>query len=221
MKENNEGFEKLYTDEIADIYDAEQQILKALPKMIQAASSTELKQALEEHRSATQGQVKRLDQIFSELGEHPSKKCKGMAGLLAEGEEVLKEDFEPMVKDAAIIAAAQRVEHYEIAAYGTARTFASYLGHDKAVKLLQQTLDEEKDADRLLTELAYSSVNLGAMSETGDDEDEGDREEEAEDGQEETTVGRSGNSRTARSTPPRSQRAPARGGRSPRSKAGT
>jgi ferritin-like metal-binding protein YciE len=215
-----EDFGRLFADEIADIYDAEQQILKALPKMIQAASSTELKEGLEEHRSATQGQVKRLDQIFSELGERPSKKCKGMAGLLAEGDEFLNEDFPPVVKDAGIIAAAQRVEHYEIAAYGTARTFAKYLGNERAVKLLQQTLDEEKDADRLLTELAYSSVNLEAMSQTGDEENEQDREEETEE-EEETTVGRSGNAHTARSGTPRSaQRGPTHGGRSPRSKAG-
>jgi ferritin-like metal-binding protein YciE len=214
-----QDFEKLFTDEVADIYDAEQQILKALPKMIDGASNAELKSALQDHLSETQRQVKRLDEIFSELGERPSKKCKGMAGLLAEGEEILKEDFPPVVKDAGIIAAAQRVEHYEIAAYGTARTFATYLGYDQMVKLLQVTLDEEKDADRVLTELAYSSINVEALSETGDESDES-QEEEPEG--EEMTSERPGKARAERSGSMRTNaRTPERRARSRRSKAGT
>ena len=214
-----QDFEKLFIDEVADIYDAEQQILKALPKMIDAVSNGELRNALEQHLSATQRQVKRLDQIFSEIGERPSKKCKGMAGLLAEGEEMLKEDYPPIVKDAGIIAAAQRVEHYEIAAYGTARTFATYLGNDRAVKLLQATLDEEKDADRVMTELAYSSINLEALSESGDDEDAEPDEEDNE--EEEVTSGRGNTGRGANSSTSRpAQRTPERRTRSTRSKAG-
>lgn len=168
-------FEKMFTEELADIYDAEQQILKALPKMIQAVASPELREALEDHRVQTEGQVQRLEQIFSELGEQPKKKCKGMAGLIAEGEDVMKEDLEPMVMDAAIIGAAQKVEHYEIAAYGTARTFAAYLGNERAIELLEETLEEEKEADSLLTQIAESSVNPEAVSEEGemDEEEEG------------------------------------------------
>jgi ferritin-like metal-binding protein YciE len=129
--------EKLFSEELADLYDAEQQILKALPKMIDAASSSELQDALQQHRSVTERQVQRLDQIFRELGGRPEKRCKGMAGLIAEGEDLLKEDFDGHVKDAGIIGAAQKVEHYEIAGYGTARTFAEFLGNEKAVQLLQ------------------------------------------------------------------------------------
>src|SRR5437868_434829 len=142
----SKDFEELFSDELADIHDAERQILKALPKMIKAASSSQLQQALEQHLSVTEKQVERLEEIFSTM-ETPSKKtCKGMAGLLAEGEHLLKEDLEPDVRDAGIIAAAQKVEHYEMAAYGSARTFAMYLGNDRAVELLQETLDEEKEA---------------------------------------------------------------------------
>ena len=159
-----QNFEKLFADELADIYDAEQQILKALPKMIEAVSSDELREALEDHRMQTEGQVQRLEQIFAEIGEQPKKKCKGMAGLLAEGEEMIKEDLEPELKDAALIGAAQKVEHYEIAAYGTARTFAAYLGNERAIELLEETLEEEKEADQLLTQIAESSVNPEAAS---------------------------------------------------------
>jgi ferritin-like metal-binding protein YciE len=167
-------FEKLFGEELADIYDAEQQILKALPKMIDGVTSTELRNALEQHLTVTEGQVRRLDQIFKELGGHKQKKCKGMAGLIAEGEEILKEDHPPHVKDAAIIGAAQKVEHYEMAAYGTVRTFAAFLGNEQAVQLLQETLDEEKEADELLSDLAESSVNPEAAMETGEgDEDSG------------------------------------------------
>lgn len=180
-------FEKLFAEELADIYDAEQQILKALPKMIKASSSPELQEALEQHRLMTEGQVRRLDQIFSELGNRPHKKCKGMAGLIAEGEETMEEDLEPDVKDAALIGAAQKVEHYEIAAYGTARTFAAFLGNETAVDLLEQTLEEEKEADILLTQIAESQVNIEAVAEVGEEEA---GEETRGTGRKRTTTGR-------------------------------
>jgi ferritin-like metal-binding protein YciE len=161
----SEALQKLLTNELADLYDAEQQIIKALPKMIDQCSSSELKQALQDHFSVTQKQVTRLEQIFRELGEKPSKKCKGMAGILSEGDEILKEDLEESTLDAGIIGAAQKVEHYEIASYGTARTLAEYLGNDTAARLLEQTLSEEKEADALLTEIAESSINVEAAEE--------------------------------------------------------
>lgn len=190
----DQPFAKLFSEELADIYDAEQQILKALPQMIKTASALELQEALEHHRLQTEGQVRRLEQIFRELGEQPKKKCKGMAGLLAEGEENLAEDLEPHVKDAAIIGAAQKVEHYEIPAYGTARTFAAFLGNDSAVELLEQTLEEEKEADMLLTQIAESQVNVEAAA-----EDEG-AEEEIEE-MEETESRSTSRERTGRSRP--------------------
>jgi ferritin-like metal-binding protein YciE len=172
-----ETLKKLFTHELQDLYDAEQQILKALPKMIDESSSGELQQALEQHRTVTERQVQRLEQIFTSLGEdRQGKKCKGMAGLISEGEDLLKEDFEDSAKDAGIIGAAQRVEHYEIAAYGTARTLAQYLGENEAADLLEQTLDEEKEADQLLTQIAESSVNSQAASREGEGEDEEDDE---------------------------------------------
>jgi len=160
-----EALQKLLTNELADLYDAEQQIIKALPKMIDECSSTELQEALQEHLTVTQKQVTRLDQIFRDLGEKPSKKCKGMAGIISEGEELLNEDFEESTKDAGIIGAAQKVEHYEIASYGTARTLAEFLGNQRAAQLLEQTLEEEKEADKLLTQIAESSINSEASEE--------------------------------------------------------
>lgn len=160
-----EALQKLFTDEVADLYDAEHQILKALPKMIEQSSSAELQRALREHLSVTQKQVTRLDQILKQLGEKPGKKCKGIAGIIAEGDEMLKEDLEDSTKDAAIIGAAQKVEHYEIASYGTARTLAEFLGNDRAAQLLAETLEEEKEADELLTQIAESSINVEAASE--------------------------------------------------------
>jgi ferritin-like metal-binding protein YciE len=168
----DQQFEKLFAAELADLYDAENQILKALPKIIEKVSSPELQEALENHRIQTEGHVRRLDEIFENLGERPTKKCKGMAGLLAEGEETMKEDFEDHVMDAAIIGDCQRVEHYEIAAYGTARTFANFIGNEEAVRLLEETLDEEKEADSLLTQIAESHVNMEAAGEEGEEEEE-------------------------------------------------
>jgi ferritin-like metal-binding protein YciE len=164
---NQDGFYKLYIEELKDLYSAETQLTKALPKMAKAASSDELRQAMEKHLAETEGHVKRLEQIFEKLERSPrGKRCKGMAGLIEEGSELLKEkgEMEAEVLDAGLIAAAQRVEHYEIAAYGTARTFAQRLGHQEAAQLLQQTLDEEYATDRKLTALAEGGINQEAQA---------------------------------------------------------
>src|SRR6202040_1690976 len=150
-----ERFRQLYIDELKDLYSAENQLVKALPKMAEAASSDELRQGFEQHLEQTKGQVQRLEKIFKALGESPkSKKCKGMEGLVEEGSEVIDEDFEGSLMDAALIGAAQRVEHYEIAAYGTVCAFAEELGETEQASLLTETLEEEKETDEKLTELA-------------------------------------------------------------------
>ncbi|HEV7669744.1 MAG TPA: ferritin-like domain-containing protein [Thermoanaerobaculia bacterium] len=152
--------QQLFVHELKDIYSAEHQILKALPKMIKAASNDDLSTALEEHRQVTEKQVERLETVLREIDENGrGQKCKGMEGLLEEGSDLLKEDASAEVLDAGIIAAAQKVEHYEIAAYGTLVSFARRLGHAKAATLLEQSLAEEKEADQKLTEVAESSVN--------------------------------------------------------------
>src|SRR5215471_538047 len=146
---------QLYVDELKDLYKAETQLTKALPKMAKASSNTELREAFEEHLRQTSEQVSRLEQIFDLLEEKPTgKKCLGMEGLVKEGAETMREEYEDAVMDAAIIGAAQRVEHYEIAGYGTVRDMARLLGEDDHVSLLEQTLDEEKETDQKLTELA-------------------------------------------------------------------
>jgi ferritin-like metal-binding protein YciE len=151
----NEGLKELYIDELKDLYSAENQLVKALPKMAKAASSEELRQGFEEHLEQTKEHVARLEEIFEALGENPKgKKCVGMEGLVKEGSEMISEDFEDAVKDAGLIGAAQRVEHYEIAAYGTAAEFARTLGESEHVSLLEETLEEEKETDEKLTELA-------------------------------------------------------------------
>lgn len=153
----------LYVDVLKDLYDAENQILKALPKMAKAASSTELQEGFQEHLQQSEGHVERLEQVFEFAGEPAKrKKCKAMEGLLEEGKELLESDSDPEVLDAGMIAAAQKVEHYEIAGYGCARAYAQLLGENEAVELLQQTLDEERRADEKLTELAMSQINLAA-----------------------------------------------------------
>jgi len=152
--------QQLFVHELKDIYSAEHQILKALPKMIKAASNDDLSTALEEHRQVTERQVERLETVLSGIDETGrGRKCKGMEGLLEEGKALLKEDATSQVLDAGIIAAAQKVEHYEIAAYGTLVSFARRLGHNKAATLLEQSLAEEKEADQKLSEVAESSVN--------------------------------------------------------------
>ncbi|HEX3544301.1 MAG TPA: ferritin-like domain-containing protein [Candidatus Acidoferrum sp.] len=174
----HQALRELYVDELKDIYNAENQLVKALPKMAKAATSDELRTGFEEHLEQTRGHVQRLEQIFKELGEKPSgKKCKGMEGLVAEGQEMMGEDFEDDVMDAALISAAQRVEHYEIAAYGTVRTYAELLGEDTAVQLLEQTLEEEKETDQKLTDMA-SEINVKAMGEGSEEGSEEDEEEE-------------------------------------------
>lgn len=153
----------LYVDELRDLYDAENQLVKALPKMAEGSTSEELRRGFEEHLEQTRGHVQRLEQIFERLGEKAKgKKCKGMEGVVKEGSEVLDEDMNEDVKDAAIIGAAQRVEHYEIAGYGTARTHADLLGLDEDARLLEQTLEEEKETDQKLTELA-DNINVEAQ----------------------------------------------------------
>lgn len=153
----------LLLDQIQDLYGAENQLIKALPKMAKAASTESLRNAFQEHLETTRQQKKRLEQVFAELDKKPkAKKCKGMEGLLEEGKEMMEEDAEPAIRDAGLIAAAQRVEHYEIAGYGTVRTLAQQLGLEKAAQLLQQTLDEEGYTDQRLTDLAESQVNIEA-----------------------------------------------------------
>src|SRR6266513_311144 len=159
--------QKLYTDELRDLYNAENQLVKALPKMAKAASSEDLKDAFEKHLEQTKGHVKRLEQVFEALGEKPKgKTCRAMKGLIEEGSEILKEEGEESILDAGIIVAAQKVEHYEIAGYGSARAFAHLLGQNKAAELLQATLDEESKTNEILNKLAESVVNPEALMET-------------------------------------------------------
>ncbi|HEY4933893.1 MAG TPA: ferritin-like domain-containing protein [Terriglobales bacterium] len=158
----------LFVDELRDIYSAEKQLTKALPKMAKAAASEELRNGFTAHLEQTRGHVERMEQIFEALGERASgKKCAGMTGLIAEGSEVMDEDFEGDVMDAALIAAAQRVEHYEIAAYGTLCAFADLLGQSQYASLLRQTLEEEKQTDQKLTELS-EEINSAANVQVSD-----------------------------------------------------
>lgn len=167
-----EGLRELYVEELKDLYNAENQLVKALPKMAKAASSDELRQGFEEHLEQTKGHVQRLEKIFQALGENPKgKKCKGMEGLVDEGSEVMGEDFEGALMDAAIIGAAQRVEHYEIAAYGTVCAFAEQLGETEQNSLLNETLEEEKETDAKLTQLAQQ-INAQANEEAEQEEPE-------------------------------------------------
>lgn len=161
---NLDSLRKLYVHELKDLYSAEKQIIDALPRMISGAGNPDLKKALKEHLDVTQKQVKRLDKVFADLEFSPrGSKCGGMEGLLKEGASLLKEKTDPDVLDAAIIAAAQRVEHYEIAAYGVARTYAEKLGDYAAADLLQKSLEEEAQADRHLSRLAERTINFQAM----------------------------------------------------------
>jgi ferritin-like metal-binding protein YciE len=157
-----DSLRELYVNELKDLYNAETQLVKALPKMAKGSSNAELRQGFEEHLRQTSEHVSRLEQIFDLLGEKPTgKKCLGMEGLVKEGAETLSEDYEGALMDAAIIGAAQRVEHYEIAGYGTVRAFAELLGENEHVSLLEQTLKEEKQTDAKLTQLA-EQINLEA-----------------------------------------------------------
>ena len=167
------GFKDLFELELKDLYSAEKQLTKALPKMAKAATNEELKEAFESHLEETEGQIERLEKILDQLGVSYGRveKCKAMEGLIEEGKKVMEEGLEPAVLDAALIAAAQRVEHYEMAGYGCARTFAQQLGHQDIADLLQETLDEEGNADKKLTDIAESVVNQEAeTAKAGDDE---------------------------------------------------
>src|SRR4029453_6037991 len=165
MAEAKNPLEELLIDELKDIYSAENQIVKALPKMAKAASSPELKRAFERHLEETRRQVERLDQIGQGLDTKlTGKKCKGMEGLIEEGKEIIEEDIDDNAKNAGLIGPAQKAEHYQIAAYGTARTHAELLGYTKAAKLLQQTLDEEGATDKKLTQLAKTIINAEAAA---------------------------------------------------------
>jgi ferritin-like metal-binding protein YciE len=159
-----ENLQQLFLKELRDLYSAENQITEALPKLIDAAQHSELKNALQEHLNVTQTQISRLEQIFQQLNEKATgETCKGMKGLIKEGDEIVSQGGDPSTIDAGIISAAQRVEHYEMAGYGTVRTYAELLGYDEMARLLQQTLDEEEEADQTLTQIA-STVNVEAQA---------------------------------------------------------
>ena len=173
---SEQGLKELYIDELKDLYSAETQLVKALPKMVKAASSDELREGFEKHLEQTRGHVQRLEKIFQALGESPKgKTCKGMQGLIEEGSEATEQDYEGSVMDAALIGAAQRVEHYEIAGYGTVRSMAETLGEPNHVSLLEETLEEEKETDEKLTELAEQINNQA--NEIGDDRKEAARQD--------------------------------------------
>jgi ferritin-like metal-binding protein YciE len=186
-----------FIDELRDTYDAEKQIIKALPKMVKAASSSELQEAFSSHLEETRGQVQRLEQVFASLDEKVrGKHCDGMAGIIEEGKSKMEEDLEDATMDACLIAAAQRVEHYEMAAYGTLVAWAQAMGHTEAADLLQQTLDEEKAADEKLTGIAEGGVNQEAADAAHPQEEEDDAESDEDE------------------APPASGRKPAAAGRS-------
>jgi ferritin-like metal-binding protein YciE len=175
-----QALKELYIDELKDLYDAENRLVKALPEMAKAAESDELRAGFEQHLQQTKGHVDRLRQIFESLDEKPSgKKCAAMVGLIQEGQDLIDEDFADGVKDAALISAAQRVEHYEIAAYGCLKTWAGLLGETEAQSLLEQTLSEEKATDEKLTELSEeinlqaTGSELGSASGLNEGEEEG------------------------------------------------
>ena len=164
MAKERESLQKLYVESLRDLYSAEEQILEALPKLAKAAKHAELKRAFQEHYQQTEQQKQRLEKLGDQLGETLSgHKCKGMEGLVKEGDEVMKEYEDSDVLDAALISAAQRVEHYEMAGYGCARTYAHMLGLNEQADVLQRTLDEEGDTDEKLTDLAESVVNIDAL----------------------------------------------------------
>jgi ferritin-like metal-binding protein YciE len=160
-----DSLKDLYIDELKDLYNAENQLLKALPKMAKKASAPQLKKAFQDHLAQTEGHVNRLEKIFKGLGEKATgKTCKAMKGLVEEGKEIIEEDGDGSVLDAALIGAAQRVEHYEMAGYGVVRTFALLLGEQDAMGLLQRTLNEEGETDKKLTKLAESIINPEASN---------------------------------------------------------
>lgn len=168
-----DSLEKLFVEEVRDILNGERQLLTALPKMAKAADSADLSQAFTKHLRETEGHVDRLETILKDLGQAPrGKQCKGMEGLIEEGKEKLEEKGEAAVLDAALIAAAQKVEHYEIATYGCLRTYAQLLGNTQAVRLLEQTLSEEEAADKKLTQLGEGGINQAAVMAGGGTEED-------------------------------------------------
>ncbi len=170
---------KLFEDELKDIYWAEKALTKALPKMIKNATAPELVEALQNHLEETEGHVTRAEQVFEVLGKKATaKKCEAMAGLIKESEEIMSDTEKGAMRDAGIISAGQKVEHYEIASYGTLRTFAETLGLTEAVELLEETLNEEKAADEKLTEVAESSINMEAAGEDEDEEEDEDSDDD-------------------------------------------
>ena len=195
------SLDDLLVHELQDIYNAEGQILKALPKMIKAASHPELQNAFEEHLEQTEGQVERLNQVFKLLGvPAKGKKCEGMAGLIEEGKKIMEEDADPAVMDAALIAAAQKVEHYEIASYGTLREWARMLGREDVADTLQETLDEEGDADRALTRLAQNLNLQAAEHANGETRENGEEASRPSRGESRSTGARSRSGGTATSS---------------------
>jgi ferritin-like metal-binding protein YciE len=180
-----------FVDELRDLYNAEKQIVRALPKMAKAASTPALAEAFQKHLQETQQQVERLEQVFESIGESAkSKPCHGMTGILEEGKEIMGEDFDEPTMDASLIAAAQRVEHYEMAAYGTVAAWAKSMGHDKALKLLLKTLEEEKAADEKLNQIAESGLNEMAAESAHGEEDEEEEEQPARRGNGRRATGR-------------------------------
>jgi ferritin-like metal-binding protein YciE len=164
-----DSLQSLFLEELKDIYHAEKQLVQALPRLAKSVSSPELKEAITSHLEETKGHVERIEQIFQDLGHAArGKRCKGMEGLLEEGKEIMEEEGEDAVIDAALIAGAQRVEHYEIAAYGCLRTYAQLLGYDNAARLLSETLSEEEAADEKLNAIAESKVNAQAAAAGGE-----------------------------------------------------
>jgi ferritin-like metal-binding protein YciE len=179
MKENT--LRELLVDELRDLYDAENRLVKALPKLAKASQLDELREGFETHLEQTKEHVERLEQIMESLDEKPSgKKCLGMVGIIQEGDEMMGEELDGSVMDAALISAAQRAEHYEIAAYGCVRAWAKELGEDEAAELLEKTLNEEKETDAKLTELAEQiNTAANAQGEEGEQESEGETESES------------------------------------------
>ena len=168
-----DSMQDLFLNELKDVYNAEKQLVRALPRMAKAAQDPQLQRAFTKHLRETEGHVDRLERIFKSLGQTPrGKKCKGMEGLVEEGKEILEEDGASEVIDAALISAAQRVEHYEIAAYGCLRTYAQLLGMNDADRLLQQTLEEEEATDKALTALGEGGINQAAVAAGAEDEEE-------------------------------------------------
>jgi ferritin-like metal-binding protein YciE len=177
-KEQQNGLRELWIDELRDLYDAENRLVKALPKMAKAANSGDLRAGFESHLEQTKGHVDRLEEIFEALEEKPTgKQCPAMAGLVKEGSETMEEDFEGAVMDAALIASAQRVEHYEIAAYGCVSAWAELLGENDAAALLQKTLEEEKKTDEKLSELS-ETINVEAKNFGSENKEEGDNQQD-------------------------------------------